>query len=153
MIRLRGLVLAPLLLAIIVGGGSPVVAQSPSAASSVEPGASPRSSGDPGVVTIADGEGFTKAYAYGAATGPDGSVVLVGEHMGPDPAIPARAGAWRSLDGTTWAEVTLPKSTHARSFAVAASALGWAAVGVVPGGKGLSWSSPDGIDPGPARSP
>jgi len=70
---------------------------------------------------------------------------MVGEHIGKDPAVPARAAAWRSTDGLDWAEVKLPKSNRARSFAVAASSLGWAAVGVVPSGPGLVWTSTDGL--------
>jgi|GEM_PF-2765806 len=129
---------------------APVSGQSPSAvpAGSADPAASPVASTQPSFadVQIVSGiKSFSKAYAYGAATGPDGSVVMVGEHIGKDPAVPARAAAWRTTDGLDWAEVKLPRSNRARSFGVAASSLGWAAVGVVPSGPGLIWTSIDGL--------
>ena len=141
------------IVAITVAGVTPAYGQSPSAspigaagspAASIGASASPSSSG---VTSITDGPGFRNSFAYGVATAPDGSVVMVGQHLDKDPAVPpvpAGAAAWHSVDGTTWTEVPLPQSTNALALNVAVSVRGWAAVGFVPKGAGLVWTSTDG---------
>ena len=165
MARTRWSVAAILIAATAVSGAAPTSGQAPSAspvasagslaASSAVPAGSPAASESPsaspttsGVTSIADGPGFGNSFAYGVATAPDGSVVMVGQHLDKDPAVPpvpVGAAAWHSTDGSTWTEVPLPKSANAIALNVAASSLGWAAVGFVPDGASLVWTSADGI--------
>ena len=95
---------------------------------------------------MSDGPGFADSFAYGVATAPDGSIVMVGQHLDKDPAVPAGAAAWHSIDGSTWTELVLPQPPQATALDVAASRLGWVAVGFVPDGVNLLWTSADGLD-------
>ena len=65
------------------------------------------------VTSVSDGPGFADSFAYGVATAPDGSIVMVGQHLDKDPAVPPGAAAWHSIDGSAWTEVALPQPPHA----------------------------------------
>ena len=151
MARTRWSVAAILIAATAVSGVAPARGQAPSAsvpgsvgspAASTEP-SRPPTPGD--VTSVSDGPGFADSFAYGVATASDGPVVMVGQHLDRDPAVPPGAAAWHSTDGSTWTEVVLPQPRHAITLDVAVSALGWAAIGFVPKGNGLVWTSADGV--------
>jgi len=149
MTRYRWSVAAIVIAATAVLAVAPASGQSPavSTASGQSPLASPGTSPgvSTGITSVSDGPGFAQSFAYGVASAPDGSSVMVGQHLDTGPTARPGAAAWHSPDGQTWTEASLPQPPRAISLDVAVSALGWVAIGFVPDGASFVWTSTDGL--------